>query len=201
MPDVKPFTCIDCGAAGGQQVRGRARLRCDGCNAAWRVAQDRLRPRQERRMALPLGVCEGCKAVYQPRLREQRFCSRQCNSAYHGARFRASGGSARLSPEARERQRLSWQEKNRRRRAAKRGGASERYTLAEIALRDRGRCGLCRRRVQMDAKVPHPKAPTIDHVIPVSEGGDDTRANVQLACFHCNCVKGTRGSQQLALIG
>ncbi|WP_196217855.1 HNH endonuclease [Streptomyces blattellae] len=106
-----------------------------------------------------------------------------------------------LSPEARERQRLYWQEKNRRRRAAKRGGASEPYTLVEIAARDRARCGLCGGRVAMKRVAPHPKAPTIDHVVPVAEGGDDTRANVQLAHFRCNSAKGARGSQQLALIG
>jgi len=53
----------------------------------------------------------------------------------------------------------------------------------------------------MKQVVPHPKAPTVDHIVPVSEGGDDTRANVQLAHFVCNSVKGARGSQQLALIG
>lgn len=68
-------------------------------------------------------------------------------------------------------------------------------------MRDRGRCGLCRGRVALKKVVPHPKAPTIDHVVPVSEGGDDTRANVQLACFRCNSAKGARGAQQLALIG
>jgi len=53
----------------------------------------------------------------------------------------------------------------------------------------------------MKQVVPHAKAPTVDHVVPVSEGGDDTRANVQLAHFRCNSVKGPRGSQQLALVG
>ncbi|MDX3353901.1 HNH endonuclease signature motif containing protein [Streptomyces sp. ME01-24h] len=62
-------------------------------------------------------------------------------------------------------------------------------------------CGLCGGRVAMKQTVPHPKAPTIDHVVPISEGGDDTRANVQLAHFLCNSSKGPRGSQQLALIG
>lgn len=91
--------------------------------------------------------------------------------------------------------------KHRRRRALKRGGVAEPYTLAEIAARDGHRCQLCRRKVDMTLTGCHPKAPSIDHVIPIDVGGDDTRANVQLAHFGCNSRKGVRGSQQLALVG
>ena len=31
---------------------------------------------------------------------------------------------------------------------------------------------------------------TIDHVIPLTKGGDDTLDNLALACFHCNRCKG-----------
>ncbi|MFE2041664.1 HNH endonuclease [Streptomyces sp. NPDC059477] len=151
----------------------------------------------ERKVRRPLAVCEACGSSYRQLRRTQRWCSQSCA----GPNKPGSGPRGGLSPEARERQRLYWQAKNRRRRAAKRGGVSEQYTLAAIAARDRFVCRLCRRRVAMKQVVPHPKAPTIDHVIPVCEGGDDTRANVQLACFRCNSVKGPRGSQQLALIG
>ncbi|GGM64177.1 hypothetical protein GCM10012275_38400 [Longimycelium tulufanense] len=73
--------------------------------------------------------------------------------------------------------------------------------MAEIVVRDNSRCGLCGRKVRLSYKAPHPLSPTIDHVVPLAAGGDDTRANVQLAHFGCNSRKGTGGSQQLALIG
>jgi hypothetical protein len=100
-------------------------------------------------------------------------------------------------------------ERRRKERARKRESmAAEPYTLAEIAARDRYRCGICvaegrsrQARVAMTKAVPHPKAPTIDHVVPWSISKDDTRANVQLAHFLCNSRKCTGGSQQLALIG
>jgi hypothetical protein len=91
--------------------------------------------------------------------------------------------------------------RKRRRDALKRGAATEAYTLAEVAQRDRYRCGLCGKRVAMTKAVPHPKSPTIDHVLPLARGGDDTRANVQLAHFICNSTKCVGGTQQLALIG
>jgi 5-methylcytosine-specific restriction endonuclease McrA len=89
----------------------------------------------------------------------------------------------------------------RRRRARKRGAISEPYTLAEIAARDRNVCQLCKKRVAMTKQVPHPKSPVIDHVLPLACGGDDTKANVQLAHFLCNSLKSAGGSQQLALVG
>src|SRR5690606_27585198 len=37
---------------------------------------------------------------------------------------------------------------------------------------------------------------TRDHVIPLSQGGRDNRANVVTACLHCNVRKGSRTPQQ-----
>lgn len=187
------FTCVECGAQGEQAQRGRKRLRCDRCR---NLVPDR-RTYADRKAGRATGTCEACGKEYTRHRRTQRWCSQSCA----GPNRTGAGPRGGLSPEARERQRLYWQQKCRRRRAAKRGGASELYTLAEIAERDRFMCQLCGKRVAMKQGVPHPNAPTIDHVVPVSEGGDDTRANVQLAHFRCNSVKGPRGSQQLALIG
>lgn len=76
------------------------------------------------------------------------------------------------------------------------------YTLAEIALRDTFRCGLCGGKVDMSLSGMTSEGPTIDHVVPLSVSRDDRRANVQLAHRFCNLSKGARtGEVQLAPIG
>lgn len=81
------------------------------------------------------------------------------------------------------------------------GAEYERIVRSKVYERDGWRCQLCRRPVDGAAKVPHPRAPTLDHVVPLSEGGSHTYANVQLACFLCNSLKGAGGGQQLAMFG
>ncbi|MEU7032722.1 HNH endonuclease signature motif containing protein [Streptomyces sp. NPDC046237] len=196
MTDVKSFTCVDCGASGEQQVRGRKRLRCQPCDKIRRAALSKLRSYADRKARSPLTACEACGVEYRSVSRSQRWCSQSC-----AAPNKPGSGPRGRSSKSLERQRLYWQAKNRRRRAAKRGGISESYTLAQIAERDQWLCQLCRKPVPEEARVPDVLAPTIDHIVPVSKGGDDTRANVQLAHFGCNSSKGARGSQQLALIG
>lgn len=72
------------------------------------------------------------------------------------------------------------------------GRASEAYTLSEIAIRDESTCGICGDLVDLELSFPDVMSASIDHVIPLSRGGDDTKANVQLAHFGCNCAKGAR---------
>jgi len=49
------------------------------------------------------------------------------------------------------------------------------------------------KKVMRGAVVPHPLAPTIDHVVPLAAGGLHEPANVQLAHFLCNARKSDRG--------
>ena len=89
----------------------------------------------------------------------------------------------------------------RRRRARKRDAVSEPYTLREIAERDNWRCHICAARV-LDKPWPHPRSASIDHLVPLSAGGDDTKANVGLACLRCNLRKGAKpAGEQLRLLG
>ncbi|WP_308424770.1 HNH endonuclease [Longimycelium tulufanense] len=147
----------------------------------------------------PPRVCEWCGTLYFPSKQTVRTCSPSCGRKLSLASAPPPAPEAIEARHAQQRER--WQQANRRRRALKRRVGSEPYTLAEIVVRDNSRCGLCGRKVRLSYKAPHPLSPTIDHVVPLAAGGDDTRANVQLAHFGCNSRKGTGGSQQLALIG
>lgn len=80
------------------------------------------------------------------------------------------------------------------------GAEVERFTFAEICVRDKWRCGVCGKKVPR-VKYPDPQSPSLDHVIPLSQGGPHTRANVRLTHWLCNSRRGTRGTDQLRLLG
>lgn len=163
------------------------------------------------------GLCcsEGCSREarlrydreYNQRVRPAPPRACNCGVALTGRQKKCGVCVKRADRERKRRERtsaagrLAKQRENRRRKAARRGVVHEEYTTAEIAERDGYRCGLCHELVAMTKVVPHPKAPTIDHIIPLDDRGDDVKSNVQLAHFLCNSIKGNRGSQQLKLLG
>lgn len=78
----------------------------------------------------------------------------------------------------------------------------ERFSLEEIAERDGWVCHLCRKKVNRALKHPHKASAAVDHLVPLAEGGDHTRANVALAHLLCNSRKGVRAAgEQLRLVG
>jgi hypothetical protein len=57
-----------------------------------------------------------------------------------------------------------------------------------VYARDGNRCQICKRKCN-SKRIPNPRARTIDHVVPLSEGGDlHAPENMQTACFWCNAV-------------
>jgi hypothetical protein len=71
-----------------------------------------------------------------------------------------------------------------------------------IFHRDRWRCHLCDLPVSRTLKHPHPMSPSIDHVVPVDDGGTDDPANLATAHLACNIHKHTAAmGEQLRLVG
>lgn len=73
-----------------------------------------------------------------------------------------------------------------------------------IYERDHWTCQICGKALRRKAKVPHPLAPTIDHIIPLGARpirGTHEPANCQAAHFICNAKKSDGGTDQLLLFG
>lgn len=78
-----------------------------------------------------------------------------------------------------------------RRRARKRNnGRVERFWRKTIYQRDNWTCGICGHPVDPDLEWPNPESASLDHIVPLSQGGEHTRANTRLAHLHCNTSRG-----------
>lgn len=180
-----------CGMCGGQwEAKAPTDLFCSATcrEVAGRAhrAQVMVRPgfRERRWMALAVvrslrkrwyaGQCVRCGEWFVHDQPHTRTCSRRCAGKLSKARRRAVELEAFVEDVAR------W----------------------KIFERDGWRCQLCRKPVARTKSVPHPKAPVLDHIIPLAAGGTHEPSNVQCAHFLCNCLKGDRGGgEQLLLIG
>jgi len=80
----------------------------------------------------------------------------------------------------------------------------ETVDLRELFIRDHGRCRICGRKLNLIRSNNHKLQATVDHIIPLSQGGEHSYRNTQLACRQCNSLKGNRtvaGGEQLRLFG
>jgi 5-methylcytosine-specific restriction endonuclease McrA len=75
-------------------------------------------------------------------------------------------------------------------------------TRAGIAARDRWRCGICREPVNPSLHWPHLRSGSLDHIVPIAEGGGSDPANLRLAHLTCNARRrNLGGNEQLAMFG
>lgn len=69
-----------------------------------------------------------------------------------------------------------------------------------LYARDKGICSLCSKHVNAKLKFPHQQSGTVDHIIPLSRGGEESYRNTALAHLGCNIRKNNRSAiQQMRL--
>jgi len=119
------------------------------------------------RKANPKKVAE-CKKAYREANSEKVKAS---HIAYHKAK-----------PEKKR-------ESNRKQRALKYETRVEIITEKIIYVRDALVCQHCKKRMNKNLKWPHPMSPSLDHIVPLSQGGTHTYGNIQLAHLSCNLSK------------
>lgn len=214
------FVC-SCGSTVTMQRRGAylAKGRCAPCRAAERA---RLRPPRPAYPATKIrfAECTWCDHLFVLRPgRSRRRCEscgrckagaasrieilgcRECGGAFVSRSRQAfcSAGCSRKS--------FNRSKRHRERASGRRGGSvrrpveSESFTLREIAERDGWRCHLCRRSVPDREYKARPLDPTLDHLVPIADGGAHSRANVALAHNRCNWQRAAGGIAQLRLVG
>jgi 5-methylcytosine-specific restriction endonuclease McrA len=67
-----------------------------------------------------------------------------------------------------------------------------RKSIKRVAIfeRDGYICWMCDMQCDPTVHVPHPDAPTVDHLVPQSLGGTHDPDNLATACFTCNSLRG-----------
>jgi 5-methylcytosine-specific restriction endonuclease McrA len=78
------------------------------------------------------------------------------------------------------------------RRAVLAGVEREPIDRAAIFERDAWTCGICHEPVDPEATWPDKRCASLDHIVPLSKGGPHTMANLRLAHFDCNAIRGNR---------
>jgi 5-methylcytosine-specific restriction endonuclease McrA len=91
--------------------------------------------------------------------------------------------------------------KRRKYKASKRGVACKLYQNNYIFERDGWMCQICGRRINKRLRYPNPLCASIDHIIPLSKGGNDNPINVQASHLRCNLGKHAQNKGQLRLFG
>lgn len=176
---------IACPKCGGRCAIGRGSADSPMCRTCRKAAT----------IARNTRACQACQLPFTAALPDQRYCSVEC--------FRSAFGYAtRLTPgERADAERRRNARKSSRRRALIRGSFVEDVDLLTLADRDQWVCHLCCRKVRKRTKVGSPMSPSIDHIVPLSRGGEHSYANTALAHLRCNVLKQSNGGGQLLLVG
>jgi endogenous inhibitor of DNA gyrase (YacG/DUF329 family) len=207
---VRTTACAECGGPVAQESLGRPRRYCsDPCKQrVGNRAQNRRRlpaPKQAERQ------CAYCGTTFPPKRRDQVYCEARCTRnasqmrRYRNEPLRQGVTFERLCVECGQfftakKCNAKWCSKICRIRTCRRdesrrrapGAGASLYADREIFERDGWICQICVQPVDPTVPRTHPDGATIDHVVPLSRGGPDTRDNVVTAHWRCNRDKSNR---------
>lgn len=82
-------------------------------------------------------------------------------------------------------------ENRHRKRAGSQAGESV-ITIDKLGSRDGWKCGICEKGINKDSPRIYPLGASIDHIIPLSKGGNHSWSNVQIAHIGCNTKKSNK---------
>jgi predicted nucleic acid-binding Zn ribbon protein len=179
---------------------GSARARCHACYLAYEREVYRKRMARQGRVVIPRDPNRPRVAQRWKKKSDETDFVRHC--VVCGEKFVRGNRQTALRVCSSACHRITESAKNRRKHAKRKGARiGERYTLADVVARDGRRCHLCRKMVDVALPGTDRMGPTVDHLVPIADGGLDELANVRLAHRSCNCARGRGGDVQLLLFG
>lgn len=107
-----------------------------------------------------------------------------------GTVFVKRKGKKRCAVCQEKRTRVKARQQNYLRRVKTTGRQVEQIDIIEVASAAGWICGICGNEVERALRWPNPGAMSLDHILPISQGGAHARENVQLAHLLCNWSKG-----------
>lgn len=134
--------------------------------------------------------CKECRSEFVvmgcPEFPSLSFCSKRCANAVK-----------RRTPWYKDAKKAG---KDRRRARIKGAAVCESVSPIKVFSRDGWRCGICGRKTLKDKRgTSHPRAPELDHIVALANGGDHSYQNTQCACRECNRAKGATDFGQIPL--
>lgn len=130
-------------------------------------------------------TCANCGKWFTPDHGAQLYHSSQCaERAYKN------------DENAKKRQKEYMQ---RRKQWSRKPPGGEKVYRARIFDRDNWTCQLCGKKVNKRLHWPNPMSATLDHIVPLANGGQHIPENCQLAHFMCNSTRSNVGGAQLRL--
>lgn len=197
MADTQ-HTCRACGIQFKPKAKDRTTCCSRECGWVWvhfkrqaiahsfrvfvRIKRGRIKPKAWLSTLPTSAECRECRNRFSPQSsggRPSVYCSNDCRSA--------------VERRARRVTKL-------RRKAVERGVDAEAIDPMRVFARDGWMCGICGRKTAASKRgTHHPKAPEMDHIVALANGGSHTWGNVQCACRECNGRKGASDYGQLML--
>lgn len=142
---------------------------------------------------IPPCTCTACGAQYQRTSWQRQGLCAPCGDTARVEKARQQRISARKKPYAK-----AAKLRSKAVRRAKERIEAESVDPIKVFERDKWRCQLCGGSTPRKLRGSYdPKAPELDHVIPLALGGGHTWANVQCACRECNIRKGAKPLGQM----
>ncbi|WP_062077674.1 HNH endonuclease [Demequina globuliformis] len=122
-------------------------------------------------------TCRACGTEFRGNGKNYSYCSRECFESY--------------------RHKANWKHVTAR-RARVRAATVEPYRREDIFERDEWTCGICHGPIDKGEEWPSLASPVVDHIIPLSRGGEHSPANAQAAHNGCNIRKSNKVVEAMA---